>query len=105
MEKAEMLKVLSDLFHGFADTLLAMADPTAEFSVEQPKQTETEVAAQPPQEEKPLTLEDVRPILAEKSRAGHTAAIRELLKKHGASNLSGIDPAEYPALLADVEAL
>lgn len=98
-----MLKVLSDLFHGFADTLLAMADPTAEFSVEQPEQTE--VAAQTPQEEKPLTLEDVRPILAEKSRAGHTAEIRKLLKKHGASNLSGIDPAEYPALLADVEAL
>lgn len=103
MEKAEMFKVLSDLFHGFADTLLAMADPTAEFSVEHPENAE--VAAQPPQEEKPLTLEDVRPILAEKSRAGHTAAIRDLLKKHGAPNLSGIDPSEYRALLADVEAL
>lgn len=54
---------------------------------------------------KPMTLEEVRPILAEKSRAGHTAAIRELLKKHGSPNLSGLDPAEYPALLAEVEAL
>lgn len=61
--------------------------------------------AETPDKPKPLTLEEVRPILAEKSRAGHTAAIKELLKKHGSPNLSGIDPAEYPALLAEVEAL
>ena len=35
-----------------------------------------------------LTLEDVRTVLANKSRAGHTAEIRELLKKYGASKLS-----------------
>ena len=30
---------------------------------------------------------------------------KELLEKHGAPKLSGIDPAEYPALLAEVEVL
>lgn len=35
-----------------------------------------------------LTLEEVRAVLADKSRAGHTAEIRELLKKYGASKLS-----------------
>lgn len=52
-----------------------------------------------------LTLEDVRAVLAEVSRKGYTAQIRELLLKYGAPKLSGIDPANYKALLEDVEAL
>ena len=52
-----------------------------------------------------LTLEQVRAVLADKSRQGHTAEIRALLQKYGASKLSGIAPANYKALLADVEVL
>ena len=52
-----------------------------------------------------LTLEAVRAVLADKSRAGFTAQIRSLLQKYGADKLSGIDPANYKALLADVEEL
>ena len=62
-------------------------------------------AAKQEPEEKPLTLEEVRAVLAEKSRAGHTAEVKELLNKHGADKLSEIDPAEYPALLAEAEVL
>jgi hypothetical protein len=36
---------------------------------------------------------------------GYTAQIRSLLQKYGADNLSGIDPANYKALLADAEVL
>lgn len=67
----------------------------------EPAATPTE----PEPEEKPLTLEMMRAVLAEKSRAGHTDEVRALLEKHGASKLSGIDPVEYPALLAEVEVL
>ena len=52
-----------------------------------------------------LTLEQVRAILADKSRKGHTAEIRSLLQKYGAAKLSGIDPANYKALVADAEVL
>ena len=52
-----------------------------------------------------LTLEQVRAVLAEKSRDGHTAEIRELLKKYGAAKLSKIDPANYKALMEDAEVL
>jgi len=52
-----------------------------------------------------LTLEAVRAVLAEKSRNGYTAQIRSLLQKYGASKLSQIDPANYKALLEDVEGL
>lgn len=52
-----------------------------------------------------LTLEAVRAVLADKSRAGFTAQIRSLLQKYGASKLSEIDPTRYGGLLADVEGL
>ena len=57
----------------------------------------------PPEPE--LTLEQVRAVLADKSRKGYTAEIRALLQKYGATKLSGIDPANYKALLADAEGL
>ena len=57
------------------------------------------------QEEKIYEIEDVRKILADKSRLGHTAKIRELLEKYGAKKLSEIDPSNYKSLVADVEKL
>lgn len=55
------------------------------------------------QEEKTYEIEDVRKILADKSRLGHTVKIRELLEKYGAKKLSEIDPSNYKNLVADVE--
>ncbi len=55
--------------------------------------------------EKEISYTDVRAILAEKSRAGHTAKIKEILISHGAEKLSAIDPGEYAALLREVEVL
>ncbi|MCM1439296.1 MAG: DNA ligase [Roseburia sp.] len=52
-----------------------------------------------------LTLEQVRAVLAEKSRAGKTADVKELLKNHGADKLSDINASEYAALLAEAEVL
>ena len=52
-----------------------------------------------------LTLGQVRDELADDSRQGHTAEIRTLLQKYGASKLSQIDPAHYKALLAEAEEL
>ena len=50
---------------------------------------------------KPVTLAQVRAVLAEKSRCGHTAQVRELLQKHGAAKLSAIDSAEFESLLSE----
>ena len=58
------------------------------------------------EEAKPaLTLEEVRNVLAEKSRNGFTSEIKELLKKYGASKLSEVDSKNYEALLKDTEEL
>ncbi|MBS4031638.1 MAG: DNA ligase [Clostridiales bacterium] len=63
------------------------------------------IADTPEPKENPITLEAVRAVLAEKSRAGHTAEVRELLEKHGAGKLSEIDPSEYSVLLSEAEVL
>ena len=65
----------------------------------------TEEAAPAPEPEKALTLEEVRAILAEKSRDGLTAQIRGLLQKYGATKLSAVDPTRYGGLVADAEVL
>lgn len=66
---------------------------------------EDKVAEPASAKEPQLKLEDVRAVLADMSRKGHTAEIRDLLQKYGAAKLSGIDPANYSALLKDVEEL
>jgi hypothetical protein len=58
-----------------------------------------------PTPEKAMTLEEVRAILAEKSRDGFTAQVRDLLLKYGANKLSELDPTSYKALVADAEVL
>lgn len=58
-----------------------------------------------PEKEKPLTLEEVRAVCADKSRKGFTAEVKAILTKHGADKLSEVDSAEYKALLAEVEVL
>lgn len=52
-----------------------------------------------------LTLEAVRAVLADKSRAGFTTQIRSLLQKYGATKLSEIAPSHYADLLKEAEGL
>lgn len=85
-----------------AATINDVADTLAEtFSTESSDNAHD--AAAPAEPAPPL--EQVRAVLADKSRQGHTAEIRALLQKYGASKLSGIDPTNYKALLADAEVL
>ena len=86
-----------------AQSLSSVADSlTALFSG---NQSEVTIQSELKPTSKPLTLEEVRALLAEKSRNGHTAKIRELLERHGATKLSEIDPQKYATLLAEAEVL
>ena len=64
-----------------------------------------EPSTEPTPTEPVLTLEVVKAVLTDKSRSGFSAQIRALLQKYGADKLSGINPANYKALLVDVEGL
>ncbi len=46
------------------------------------------------------TLQQVRARLTELSRAGKADAVKALLKQHGATNVTELDPAHYAAVLA-----
>ena len=58
-----------------------------------------------PEVEKPVaespkpTLEEVRKVLAELSRDGHTADVRQLILSKGKQRLSEVDPADYQWLI------
>ncbi len=79
----------------------------ADWLAEQFSDSEETVSVEKSRSEKKpaLTLEEVRAVLAEKSRNGHTAEIRTLLQKYGATKLSAVDPNNYEALLMDAEVL
>ena len=84
-----------------AETIIGIADSFTEmFSSNDEPANVSNPAAEPA-----ITLEAVRAILADKSRNGHTAQIRSLLQKYGATKLSEIDPVNYKALLAEAEVL
>lgn len=99
---SDMAMVIEELRNAAA-TIKDTADWLAEqFSVSE----ETVSVEKARSEKKPaLTLEQVRAVLAEKSRNGHTAEIRSLLEKYGATKLSAVDPKHYEALLKDAEVL
>lgn len=99
MSKVKLLLAVTENLRSLADSVQAVAD--AMLSNEPTVDAEPTVPA--PQKE--LTLEEVRAVLGEKSRAGFTLEIQALLKKYGAPKLSGIDPKHYEALLKDVEVL
>ena len=100
-----LLDVVTDL-RSLADSLQAVADAMASNEPVDESQLETtaQVSTQKT-EEKAVTLEQVRAVLAEKSHDGFTAEVRALLEKYGASKLSQIDPSKYADLLAEAEAL
>ena len=93
------LRSLADSVQAVADAMAAN-EPTEAAQSEQPATVQVDKPAT-----KPVTLEQVRATLAEKSQLGFTANVRALLEKYGAPKLSQIDPTNYAALLADAEAL
>lgn len=96
---AGSLKILVEAFG--SDEQLKIAAPVEKADVK----TKPKAAPKEESKEKLPTLTEVRGILAEKSRSGKTAQVKELLIKHGADKLSDIKPEEYQSLLADVEGL
>ena len=112
------LKHCGEILIGISDSLREMFSGETEPEAEKPvkkaagrtktakaaKEAEPEVES-PKEEKKPMTLEEVRTILAEKSRAGFTEEVKQIIGKHGANRLSEIDPADYEAVAVEAEVL
>ena len=89
---ADNFQVLADIVTGSGSTEAAQPETPASEKV-------------PGTKTKPVSLEQVRAVLADKSQQGLTAEVRVLLEKYGAQKLSQIDPVQFSALLADAEKL
>lgn len=82
------------------DELVSIADRLKAIAESLSPPTETT-------EDKELTLEEVRAFLVKKSRVSkeNQEAIREILKTHGVSTLSELNPLDYEAVMEEVKTL
>lgn len=102
---AEMAQTIEELRSAAASINAAADWLYQQFSGDDDKQHSLKSAAKKEKLKPEIKLEDVRAVLAEKSRAGHTAEVRTLLQKYGAEKLSAVDPANYEALMKDAEVI
>lgn len=98
----EIQQIITEL-RDTASSLSDIASRLYEFFSADETKEQTPVSAAKLQ--KPLTLESVRAVCAEKSRAGFTTEVKAIIAKHGADKLSAVKPEDYAAVLAEVEVL
>ncbi|WP_139903984.1 rRNA biogenesis protein rrp5 [Clostridium thermarum] len=98
-----LLDVVSDM-RSLADSLQAVAEVLMGNEPVETIEPATTVK-ESEQKKKEITLEEIRGKLAEKSQAGLTAQVREIIKKYGGSKLSEVDPKHYADILKDAEVL
>lgn len=93
-----------------ADSIQAICDAMIENETTDVDKKTTPVKESEPKKtakvaNKKVKLEDVRAVLAEKSQAGMTAKVREIIQKYGVAKLSEVDPKHYADILKDAEGL
>lgn len=105
----EVFLTIADGFEKLAAGYRALAQAEAPAAVTADKPAKAEATDKPaPQaeaKEKKITIEEVRAVLAAKSQDGKRKEVKDLLLKYDSGKLSGVKPEDYPALLADAEAL
>lgn len=107
MSKTSELSLVVQELRNCAQSLLNAADALSglfDSDVEPQSREKLHKSTKSPAK-KEITLEQVRAVLAEKSRSGFTEQVRSLLVAHGAEKLSEVNPEEYPTLLEEAEGL
>ena len=101
---------IETLVHAMESNEVANEEPTKKKSKDKAKVEETEIkepeveeapVGEVPEEKQP-TLEEVRAAMADKSRDGHREAVKAIITKYGANNLSSLEPKHYAAALKEV---
>lgn len=102
LEAAQMILQIIEDVKRVADSVQNVCNFVLEGLSETPKAIEEK---SPKKDEPAISLEKVRGVLAQKSQAGFTAEVREIISKYGASRLSEIDPKDFKAVIEDAEGL
>lgn len=105
----DVFLTIADGFEKLAAGYRALAQAETPAAVTTDKSAKAEATDKPApraeDEEKKITIEEVRAVLAAKSQDGKRKEVKDLLLKYDSGKLSGVKPEDYPALLADAEAL
>ena len=107
-DKAVLIGGLKKLSQDIADiaAVLEGADAAQAKKQEAPAPEPEQTQVQTAELAKTVTYEEVRAILAEKSRTGFRAEVKALLTAHGADKLSAItDPEELAAIAKEAEVI
>lgn len=106
MSKTKLLLDVAEDMRRLADSLQTMADSIQGNTPTEDSSTVT-VPPQSPQKHTspPVSIDQVRAVLAEKSGDGKTAEVKSLLFKYDAGKLSGVKPEDYAALLEEARKL
>ncbi len=100
-EQIAELKHCGEILIGISETLTEMFSAADD---EKPKKEA--VKPEPAKEEKKIySFEEVRAVLAAKSRDGHTDEVKAIISSFGVEKLSDIDPDQYEELLKKVEVI
>ena len=109
----QLLSVIEDI-RRLADSLQSLCEVIAEEKSEQTfveeksevvEDESTELLTNSTKEEKTISLEEVRGILAKKAQEGKQAEVRELIKTYGVSKLSEVEAKHYVELMKKAEEL
>lgn len=95
-----MLNVVENL-RELADSLQLIVDVMADGA----KTDDANAQASETGQVMELTLEDMRRLLAQKSKSGYSSEVKALISKYGADKLSGVDPSKYPKMFKEAEAI
>ena len=94
----ELSQVLDELI-ACSQGMIQAVNALREYFSEQPDEEPVKV------EPVKFTFADVRKAFSAKSYAGFTDQVKALIAKYGADKLSGVNEKDYPALMADLEAI
>ena len=100
---SELSQVLDDLV-ACGEGLIRTANAIREiFSAEPGPAAQPEEPREEPSQR--YIFAEVRKAFSAKSHAGYTEQVRALIAKYGADKLSAVKEEDYPALMADLEAI
>ena len=85
--------------------LVRAANAIREILLEGPPAKEEPPAAPREEPQKKYSFTDVRKAFSNKSHAGYTEQVKALITSYGADRLSAVKEEDYPALMADLEAI
>lgn len=107
MNKTKIIKDIANSINSIAASLETLIEVLDKTEATEEKET-TSVAADTivtDTKAEPITLEQVRAVLAAKSQSGKQPEVKALITKHGGQKLTDLSPSCYEELLKEAEVL